>query len=126
MLVADGALKLIPNAPPLLRQQAQRAFMHGEMKRACEQFAKPGAGNLAHLVNAPIQPELNRVAAAFVDLQEARHSADYEVSQSLDRVSVLQTIDKAKKAIADWRLVRNSANANVFLAALLLHSRWNK
>lgn len=137
MLIADGTLKFIPHKPPLLqfiphkppllRPQAQRAFVHGEMKKACEQFAKSsGPGNLAHLVTAPIEPELMRLAAAFVELQEARHAADYDLSESFDRVSVLQTIDQAKKAISDWKIVRNNSNANVFLASLLLHQRWAK
>jgi len=126
MLVADGGLKLIPNSPALLRSQSQRAFAHGEMKKACEQFAKPNAGSFAHLVNLPLEPELNQIGAAFVDLQEARHRADYDMSETFDRVSVLQTIDQATKATVAWKTVRNKPNANLFLAALLLHSRWNK
>jgi hypothetical protein len=126
MLIGDGVLKLIPNSPAPLRMQAQRAFAHGEMKRACEQFAKPSAGTVANLIDIPLEDELTRVAAAFIDLQQARHAADYDLSRTFDRVGVLRTIDRAQKAISDWKLVRKRPNANVFLAALLLQGRWSK
>jgi uncharacterized protein (UPF0332 family) len=127
MLIADGALTLIPNTPASLRHQAQRAFIHGEMKKACAQFVtSPATGIAADLINDPLEEEFNRVAAAFVELQEARHAADYDLSQTFDRVSVLQTINQAKSAMTDWKAVRKKPNANVFPAALLLHSRWNK
>jgi hypothetical protein len=35
-------------------------------------------------------------------------------------------IDKSKSAVSDWERIRNQPNANVFLTALLLNSRWNK
>ena len=125
MLISDAALKLVPNSPASLRDQAQRAFSHGEMRNACEVFSKSPKA-YSHLLVAPLEPELQSIATAFVRLQQLRHAADYDLSQAFDRVTVLEAIEWAKTAMADWSKVRNTPNSNVFLAALLLHSRWNR
>lgn len=125
MLVDEGATRLIPSGPEGLRAQAARAFTHREMKRACEQFTKPN-NPFAHLLVGPLEAELGIVAARFVELQQLRHSADYDLAQSFDRPMVLRIIDQAKTAMSAWKKVRSKPNANVFLTALLLASRWNR
>jgi uncharacterized protein (UPF0332 family) len=125
MLTNDAALKLVPNVPDGLRAQAQRAFKHVEMRSACEQFAK-SSSTLSRLVVSPLEAELQAVAKTFVELQQQRHLADYDLTQSFDRIKVLRIIDKTKTAMTEWSEVRNQPNANVFLAALLLNSRWNR
>ena len=42
----------------------------------------------------PLQPKLIKVAEAFVDLQQARHDADYDMSQRFLRRDVLHLIDQ--------------------------------
>jgi hypothetical protein len=67
---------------------------------------------------------LQSIAREFVRLQQSRHAADaadYDLSQTFDRVTVLAAITVAKTA-----MVRNTPNSDVFLAAMLLHSRWNR
>ena len=66
------------------------------------------------------------IAAAFIELQEVRHKADYDVNETFDRVQVVGYVDQAREAMSKWKAIKNTPNANVFLAALLLHSRWNK
>jgi hypothetical protein len=95
------------------------------MRNACEVFSKSPKA-YAHLLVPPLEAELQSVAAAFVELQQLRHAADYDLSQTFDRSTVLRVITLAKTTMADWNRVRNTPNANVFLAALLLHSRWNR
>ena len=125
MLIDDAVLKLIPNAPSLLRVQAQRAFAHRDMRNACEQLTK-SSNTFARLLVQPVEPELQTVAEAFVELQFRRHAAGYDLTQIFDRIGVLGIIGRAKAAVAAWSRVRNAPNANVFLAALLLNSRWNR
>lgn len=125
-LVSDAALKFVPNDPPSLRLKVRRVLGHGEMNAVCEQFAKPSAGSFSPLVSTPLESEIARVAAAFVDLQENRHRADYDVSEPIDRLDADFLVKKARTALRDWRSVRHAPNANVFLGALLFHSRWNK
>jgi uncharacterized protein (UPF0332 family) len=125
MLIDDAVLKLIPIAPDLLRVQAQRAFTHRDMRNACEQFTKP-SNPIARLLVRPVESELQTVAETFVELQFRRHSADYDLTQIFDRMEVLGIIGRARDAIITWNRVRNTPNANVFLAALLLNNRWNR
>ena len=132
LLVSEATLRLIPNDPAGLRFQSGRAFDHGNMKNACKSFANQNIvdpnnqNNIIHLIAIPLEPELISVAAAFVDLQEARHRADYNLSLPFERVAVLQKIDLVQQAMADWSTIRNNPNAKVFLAALLLQHRWNR
>jgi hypothetical protein len=125
LLTEEGTARLIPNSPERLRARALRAFAHGEMKNACEQIAK-SSNVLLDLFVAPLEAELKTVAEVFVELQQQRHLADYDLSQSFNRIKVVGIVAKANSAIAAWSRIRNSPNANVFLAALLLNNRWNK
>lgn len=125
LLADEGTLKLIPGSPERLRSLAHRAFAHREMKSACEQIAK-SSNALLGLVASPLESEIKTVAEVFVELQQQRHLADYDLSQSFNRIKVLGIIAKANSAMSAWHRVRNTPNANVFLAALLLNSRWNR
>ena len=125
LLISDAALKLIPNVPANLRNQATRALAHGEMKNACKQI-KQRSEIFTVLLSQPVEPEISVVATTFIELQEMRHAADYDLAQTFDRLTVLTLIEQTKDAMSGWRKVRNTANANVFLASLLLNSRWNR
>jgi uncharacterized protein (UPF0332 family) len=125
LLVNDGASRLIPNSPERLRMQARRAFAHRDMRNACQEIAKPSR-LLLPLIALPLEADLKTVADIFVELQELRHFADYDLSKSFSRIEVLGIITKANSAISAWANIRNAPNANVFLAALLLNNRWNK
>jgi hypothetical protein len=110
--------------PANLRAKAGRAIAHGEAMSACKLFM---SGNgIKDLTTLPIDQNLSDVASAFHDLQDARHKADYDLIETFDRVQVLGYVDRARDAMAKWRLVRKSPNANVFLVALFLHSKWSK
>ena len=84
MLTCDAVLKLFPNTPSALRNYAQRAFAHVEMKNACEHFSKSPT-KYSHLLVLPLEAELHHVAKTFVNLQAARYAADYYLVQSFDR-----------------------------------------
>jgi len=91
------------------------------MKRVARQFAdrslsprlSPGLNDL------PLQDEIVRVAAAFVDLQQHRHDADYNMGRHFTRIEALNIVSAAERAFVDWRTVRNSAQADTFLVGLL-------
>jgi hypothetical protein len=91
---------LVPNKPAKLRLQAGRASAHGEMKNVCQLFAKAnGPDNLSHLLNTPLENELNSVAAAFVDLQELRHRADYNLMEPFTKLEALEAVSLARAAM---------------------------
>ncbi len=91
------------------------------MKQVAQQFSdskvstklSPGLGG------QPVQPELVRVASAFVELQGARHEADYDTARRFTRREVLDFVERAEQAFADWHGVRGSIQADTFLTGLL-------
>lgn len=125
LLVEEAAASLAADHD--LRLLVARAFEHGEMKRAAKSFA---SGSLPKYISAvagsKVPKDLQFVAQTFVNLQEARHEADYNFKQSFKRTEVQDHIRVAKNAFAAWSRVRRQIMAKAFLAALLLFSRWNK
>lgn len=70
-----------------------RAFVHGVMKEACKSF---GGGTLKKGVakGLPaafgIPREIQDLATTFVDLQDKRHLADYDLTERFKRSNVLR------------------------------------
>lgn len=100
------------------------------MRIVCQQFAGGRRARLGvgaqELTSDPLEPQLVRVAQTFVLLQAARHQADYDTARIFGRLEVTPIVDRAERALHDWRAVRARPNAVVFLAALLLQGRWNR
>ena len=78
------------------------------------------------MIVPPVALDLIVVAQAFVDLQEARHVADYDVSATLLRAEVRELLGNAELSFQAWGRIRGTSNANVFLAAMLLDKKWAK
>ena len=104
-----------------LRNCLGRAFDHGVMKTVARQFARGGISPRLRpgLNGLPLQDEIVRVAAAFVDLQQHRHEADYDMGRPFTRLEVLNIISDAERAFEDWRAIRRSVQADTFLVGLL-------
>jgi hypothetical protein len=124
-LLHEATNRLFPSRPAALRERASRAFTHSEAKSVCEIFARE-KGGIRDLTGDPLERQLAEIAAIFVRLQEARQWADYDLLQTFDRLQVIGYIDRTRLAIAKWEAIKNNPNANVFLAALLIHNRWNR
>jgi uncharacterized protein (UPF0332 family) len=101
------------------RQLAARSFIHGKMKLVCAEFVKPNAQD----VNALLRPFWTRLAIAnnnqaqsvaqtFIDLQNHRHTADYNLSVSFSRPVVLNAVTRAEGAVSAWRQLK-AANPEV-------------
>ena len=90
------------------------------MKTVAKMFAKNDVSPKLSpgLSGQRLQPKLIKVAEAFVDLQQARHDADYNLAQRFSRRDVLDLINQADQAV-DWRDVRNTDAADTFLVGLL-------
>jgi hypothetical protein len=128
LLAAEGARLNAPVQPDGLRAQVRQAFIHADMRSLCRQFAGRTAlsEHLRVLVSLPLDPGLISIAATFVDQQNARHAADYDVSQNFTRLDVLDMIRDVQTAFDDWPRIRPTANAAVFLTALLLNRQWSR
>jgi hypothetical protein len=137
LLVADGARLLSPPRPPGLRLRIGRAFTHGVMSNICKGFVEANAaaaqGRSSRLPNAtrvllvfPLEPALVNVLEAFVDLQEARHQADYDLTKSWNRLGAATHVATARGVFTNWQAIRHSPNATVLIAAVLLQGQWGR
>jgi len=129
LLVDEGAALAGSKLNAAGKARVRRAFAHAEMKSVCSQYAKAATAasinpQIAPLLTSPIGADLRNVAETFVDLQEARHLADYDLSFKFSRVDVLALIDAVSDAFTDWTTAKPTANAKVFLMDLLLRKSW--
>jgi uncharacterized protein (UPF0332 family) len=109
-----------------LREQLARGFDHSRMKGASNAFANADGKNpWAALFGAPpvLPAALRQVARTFVQLQEERHEADYSLAKILTRSEVLTAITRARTAMASWKTVKGSPEANAYLLAMVVRSR---
>jgi len=96
-----------PNNPSTLRldHAIARWFTHTQMKTASKWITSPrtAPASVRTLLVAGrddtfISADLHRVASYFVDLQTARHQADYDPAHHLTRISAGQHVEKARDA----------------------------
>ena len=75
----------------------------------------------------PFPPEdLKTVATAFVELQEARHEADYDTGQRFVPREVEAIVKQAEEAFQAWRRTRSTPLARTYLIALLVARNWGR
>jgi hypothetical protein len=123
LMIQEAAGTLV--ARPELRARFARAFDHGDMKQASRAFANPQPTQMSALAGGtPIPPDLQDVAAAFVELQEARHEADYNIDRSFTRLESTNLVARAAQAFETWQAIRADPVARTYLAALLLWKKW--
>ena len=93
------------------------------MRQVAQQFSDVRVSRkLAPGLNGQaLQPELVRVASALVDLQQARHEADYDPARRFTRGEALDLVGRAEQAFVDWNRVRGSIQADTFLTGLLAY-----
>lgn len=109
------------------RQLAARAFIHGKMKSACTEFVKPNPQHV-HPLLQPFWATLGiannqharLVAQTFIDLQDERHSADYDLSVSFSRQDALHAVTRAETAVHAWRQLKAASPDVCRLFAMVL------
>jgi len=128
LLVDEAVLGLVKGPDPDgLRNLLRRAFDHGEMRTMCAAFSGGTLpASLAATLGGPVPADLRRVAKVFLELQQARHEADYDLSRSFTRADVQGLIAKTRDAFHGWEAVRTSEAARLYLAALLTGERLRK
>lgn len=108
-----------------IRRSLSRAFRHHDMKRLCTSIA--GGTPLQKIAVAfqplPLDPRLVHIARAFADLQDARHSADYDTHQTFTRQDALHFHQLASTSLSNWAAIRRTPQADAFLAGLLINQR---
>jgi uncharacterized protein (UPF0332 family) len=126
MLIDEAAKMLIRETA--LRKLVARTFVHSEMNKASKSFA---GGNLpqkfgAVTGGAAVPVRLRAVSKAFVDLQQARHEADYNLARSFTRSEATDLVNQVSQAFQDWQAIRSDVYARRYLVCLLLWDKWDK
>lgn len=111
-----------------LRSLLARGFAHSEMSRASKAFSS-GHGGLPGHLQAVIPDRdfplgLSAIARTFYQVQAERHRADYDLSYRLTRKETAAIVSRVEWVFAEWRTVRGTEGARVYLVALLLWERW--
>ncbi len=110
-----------------LRKLVPRAFDHSDMRQGCRPFAAGALPDHLKAVTAGDVPnDLKAVAESFIELQQRRHEADYNVAQTFSRQVALALVERVRAAFEAWDRVRTHQTATVFLANLLLGSKWKR
>ncbi len=105
------------------RQIIARGFDHNTMKEACRSFS---GGNLPPAIHHKLPPgfavpgALRNVARTFVELQEQRHLADYDLSENFTRAEVLALVHQAEQALTQFNALTQADRTvkKFFLACL--------
>ena len=127
LLVADAVQRVVPSSQPELRSRVSRAFQHADMKKICKQLQQSTlTPSLDGLMPCGISPQLRTVTNIFVEAQEARQRADYDIAARFGRSTTYFLVDQVESAFRAWKQIRMSEEANIFLAALAFASRWDR
>jgi len=122
LLIYEATKRLISGSDRVnLRYSLSRAFSHSSMKVVAQNFANNRVSQKisAGLNGLELQPQLMNVAASFVDLQQARHEADYDVSRRFTKQETIDLVELSKQAFEDWQMIRNTYQSDTFLIGLL-------
>ena len=122
LLVDEATRRMFPGSERAhLRSCVARAFGHLNMRQVAQQFSSSGISpKLSPGLNGQaLQPEIVRIATAFVELQQLRHEADYDMMRRFTRKEVLDSVERAEQAVLNWKYVRKTIQADTFLAGLL-------
>ena len=111
-----------------LRQLVGRGFSHTAMKSASAEMGKLTPFDLLKpfwpLYGVASSPQLQSVARNFVELQQERHRADYDLSRPFTRAEAEYLIGQARDALDNWNTLKiNDRELARFYALCLLN--WN-
>jgi uncharacterized protein (UPF0332 family) len=104
-----------------------RALVHKTMRSACICFANPkdkAFVALASQLKFATSVNLASLATAFVELQDLRHQADYDLSSPVTRKDAERAVNEVRSAITKWGAieVQNPELIQIFSLSLL---NWN-
>ena len=73
-----------------------------------------------HGVNQSVPSELQRVAKAFIELQDERHSADYDNHEQWTITEVRDILNMARAAFDEWLVVKSDPIAGNYVLSVLI------
>src|SRR5947209_6947958 len=99
-----------------LRPYVARNFEHRHMLAVCKRYT----GLAVDMTGQPVPAEVQRIADSFVQLQNARHKADYNVKDPVTPVEAQTFVQMARNAFSDWLVVTAHPAADAYLTELLV------
>jgi uncharacterized protein (UPF0332 family) len=101
-----------------------RSVDHRRLRELCEEVIKPKPSTkyAPYLPSSGIGPDLIAFATAVKQLQEERHTADYDPSASISRSNALASIATAQSAVRRFKAADANAQA-AFLCLLFFQPR---
>lgn len=106
-----------------LRRALRRSYVHADMKRVSHAFSNGSPPAAWQSACGVVSADLRGVAKTFVELQEARHQADYDQAISWSRQEADDMVRRARRAFDAWERARKGQDASAYLVALLAHQR---
>src|SRR5712692_2406960 len=110
-------------ARPELRVILGRCFDHGPMKTASEtkvsQINTALKDNPLEGAEKTVSIRLRTVANAFIQAQQRRNDADYNMGKEWTPVEVSKQIASVEEAFKTWNMIRDEAVAQAYLVSLL-------
>lgn len=108
-----------------LRDILARAFQHGTMLQASKGLCSGalGRGVQVALGDARIPGELHELATTFIELQQLRHRADYDLAASFKRQEILSEVGRVETTIQAWTAIQDHPLSRLYLVSLLTWDR---
>lgn len=122
-LLSDDAAALLVRGNPTLRRVARRALSHSDMMTISKSFGSGAPPSPLVPLVAKVSNDLKSVANTFVELQQSRHEADYDMTRSFSRLEALDAVDQASSAFQAWGRIRSSDEARIFALGLFFGNR---
>ncbi|MYK91820.1 MAG: hypothetical protein F4026_06730, partial [Synechococcus sp. SB0669_bin_8] len=122
-LLIDAAIKRAfpgeDRAP--LRHYLARTISHADIKNIAQDFSRASVPeNLCPILCIDTLDErLVFIAEAFIQLQNARLNADYNLSEKFVKSKVIELVIMTKRAFDCWEEVNKTIEADVFLFRML-------
>lgn len=121
----ERSLESLTNSPEV-RSLISRAYKHEDMAKTCAAFDGHLSDQIKAVYGGNVDVDLKRAAKLFVDLQRARHRADYNLDASLAHSDAKLLLSRIEETINKWNAIENLPITQIFLAALLLNQHWNR
>lgn len=121
-LVSAAATCFLSHRHRALRPSLMRVFKRRDMIEACQRLLRLRAQPAAMapvLGGAVLPPDLERVAEAFVALQQARHEADYDLARRYTRPETQDLLDIADAALQALDRVSGDPHRALLFVAFL-------
>lgn len=126
LLIREATDLILPRRQDAgLRAVVARAVTHADLLAVAKSASGGNLGGLFTAVTSAtgLPADLKLVASSAMELQKARHEADYNTARHISRREAKESVAQADRAFAAWQRVRATAGARVVLVALLVGKR---